>query len=90
MVLERRSFGLSVVGNKLQATGGVDGGPISSVEVFTEDGWRMEVLLEMRATKFQHCSVAIGTWLYTIGGIVGGNSFDDESNLVEAFDTSLL
>ena len=93
MVLERDSFGLSVVGNQLLATGGVDhhSGPISSVEVFTEGGWRMEVLLEMRATKFYHCSIAIGTWLYTIGGFVGGDSFDDdESNLVEAFDTSLL
>ena len=28
------------------------------------------------------------SWLYTIGGIVGGTSFNDVSNLVEAIDTT--
>ena len=38
----------------------------------------MEVLLEMRSTKFHHYSVAIG-------GFVDGNEYGDESNIVEAF-----
>ena len=44
----------------------------------------------MGSTKRDHCSVAIGSWLYTIGGMVDGNSFSAASNLVEAFDTSLM
>ena len=93
MVKERRSFGLTAVGQSLYATGGYFGSSVahSSVEVFTdEEGWRQEPELEMRTTKYLHCSVAIGSWLYTIGGIVQGTSEINTSNLVEAFDTMLL
>ena len=44
----------------------------------------------MGVTKYSHCSVAIGSWLYTIGGLLGGKTEDDVSNIVEAFDTSLM
>ena len=96
MVLERDSFGFSAVGEMIFASGGRSNGghpwgSLSSVEVFTRDeGWRLEPKLEMEATKDSHCSVAIGTWLYTIGGSVGGNTLESSSNLVEAIDTSLL
>merc|ERR1712037_954360 len=67
------------------------GGSLSSTEVFTrEAGWRLESKLEMEATKESHCSVAIGSWLFTIGGSVGGTTLNYVSNLVETIDTSLL
>ena len=94
MVLERSYFGLSAIGDTLLiASGGIGNGPPqSSVEVFTvgEAGWRLEANLEMGSTKRDHCSAAIGTWLFIIGGMVDGTSYSDASNLVEAFDTSLM
>ena len=96
MVLERDSFGFSAVGEMIFASGGRSNGghpwgSLSSVEVFTlDEGWRLESKLEMEASKDSHCSVAIGTWLYTIGGSVGGNTLESTSNLVEAIDTNLL
>jgi len=103
MVMERDSFGLSAIigGEKLlvasggRSNGGNNGVSLSSVEVFTleeeeEDGWRLESKLEMEATKDSHCSVAIGSWLYTIGGSVGGNTLEYVSNMVELIDISLL
>ena len=41
----------------------------------------------MGSTKYHHCSVSIGLWLFTIGGVLDGTY---ASNVVEAFDTSLL
>ena len=75
MVSSRSGFGLTTVGDKLFATGGIrdSGEPVESVEVFsTGEGWRQKPEMEMRVTKYSHCSVAIGTWLYTIGGLLGG------------------
>ena len=90
MTLARETFGLSAVGNTLFASGGrgSKGLSLSSVEVFSfdENRWTLESKLEMQATKYLHCSVSIGSWLYTIGGYVDGIT----SNLVEAFDTSLM
>jgi len=94
MVFERSYFALSAIGDTLLvASGGIGNSPPqSSVEVFNvaEDGWRLEANLEMSSTKRDHCSVAIGSWLYTIGGMVDGTSYGSASNLVEAFDTSLM
>ena len=94
MVFERSYFALSAIGETLLvASGGIGNSPPqSSVEVFTvgEDGWRLESNLEMGSTKRDHCSVAIGSWLYSIGGMVDGSSYGSASNLVEAFDTSLI
>ena len=83
-------FGLSVVADSLIATGGVGSdGPFSSVEVFTAgDGWRHDPMLDMRETKYGHCSVVIGSWLYLVGGIVGGDFVSNVSSLVEALDTT--
>jgi len=89
MVLEKSGFGLSAIGDMLIGSGGYgNDGSLSSVEVFTleEDMWRLEPRLEMGSTKYSHCSVAIRSWLYTIGGIVGGYY----SDRVDAIDTSLL
>merc|ERR1719348_1187105 len=90
MTLARETFGLSAVGNTLFASGGrgSKGLSLSSVEVFSfdENRWTLESKLEMQATKYLHCSVSIGSWLYTIGGYVDGIT----SDLVEAFDTSLM
>ena len=90
MVFEKYGFCLLPVGDKLLAIGGLSkGDPLSSVEVFTvEEGWRLEAKLEMRSTKFYHCSVQTGSWLYTIGGQVDGKI--GASNIVEAFDTNLM
>ena len=91
MVLEKYGFGLLPVGgNMLLAIGGISNGdPLSSLEVFTqEEGWRLESKLEMTSTKFYHCSVAIGSWVFTIGGKVDGKV--GASDLVEAIDTSLM
>ena len=93
LVLPRDSFGLSAVGDDtLVASGGRSGpGSLSSVEVFTlAAGWRLEPRLEMNATKESHCSVVLGSWLYSIGGGVGGDTLEHVSNLVEAFDTRLM
>jgi len=94
MVMERDSFGLSTIEGQmlLVASGGrtYDRGSLSSVEVFKDDGWRLESKLEMGATKDSHCSVAIGSWLFSIGGSVGGNTLEYVSNMVEAIDISLL
>ena len=91
MVSSRSSFGLTTVGDKLFATGGIrdSGEPVESVEVFsTGEGWRQKPEMEMRVTKYSHCSVAIGTWLYTIGGLLGGKTENDVSDVVEGYDTS--
>ena len=90
MVFEKYGFSLLPVGDMLLAIGGISNGdPLSSVELFTlEKGWRLDAKLEMESTKFYHCSVAIGPWLFTIGGNVGGKT--SISNAVEAFDTRLM
>ena len=92
LVFERESFGLSAIGNILIASGGYQSeGPLSSVEVFREGKpWTLETKLEMGETKYHHCSLALGSWLYTIGGLVGGTSTSSVSNKVEAIDTGLL
>ena len=87
MVLERTDFALSAIGETLLvASGGFGNGPLSSVEVWEEAGWRLEPKLEMGSNKYRHCSVVVGSWLYTMGGIVD----DHYSNLVGAIDTNLL
>ena len=45
-------------------------------------------MLDMSETKLGHCSVVIGSCLYTIGGFVGGESSSNVSSLVEALDTT--
>ena len=89
LVFERESFGLSAIGNILIASGGYQSeGPLSSVEVFTPGkGWTLETKLEMGETKYHHCSLALGSWLYTIGGVLDGTY---ASNVVEAFDVNLM
>merc|ERR1712006_32027 len=42
----------------------------------------------MSSTKYGHCSIVMGPWLYTIGGVVDGTSYNEVSNLVEAIDTA--
>ena len=81
---------LSVVADSLIASGGLGSyGPLSSVEVFKAgDGWKHDQMLDMRETKFGHCSVVIGCWLYLVGGIVAGDSSSNASSLVEALDTT--
>ena len=94
MVEARSGFGLTAVADGLIATGGynynnVQGLPLSSVEVFSfKDGWNLEPRLEMSSTKFGHCSIIMGSWLYTIGGTVGGTTNSYISNSVEAIDTT--
>lgn len=88
MVYERVGFGLaSVGGDTLYATGGSNHMYRDSTEVFTyETGWRLEERMKMNGRRAGHCSVAIGSWLYIIGGTVE----EVTSKSVEAFDTSSL
>ena len=74
----------------LIATGGYYKGQLfSSVEVFSfQDGWNREPRLDMSSTKYDHCSIILESWLYTIGGVVNGASSSYVSNLVEAIDTT--
>ena len=91
MVEARSLFGLSVAADGLIAAGGYnnnEGQGISSVEVFTfQDGWNLEPRLDMSSTKYGHCSIIMGSWLYTFGGLFDGVSLGYTSNLVEAIDT---
>ena len=92
-MFEARSlFGLTAVDDGLIATGGYDNNNrrhSQSVEVFSlKDGWNREPELEMSSTKFGHCSIIMGSWLYTIGGTVGGTTNSYISNSVEAIDTT--
>ena len=72
MVEARSGFGLTAVADGLIATGGynynnVQGLPLSSVKVFSfKDGWNLEPRLEMSSTKFGHCSIIMGSWLYRL------------------------
>ena len=91
MTTERRDFELTAVGDTLFATGGFYGSALahSSVEVFTYgEGWRQWLKLEMTTSKYSHCSVALGTWLYTIGGIIHRTGDSFTSDFVETYDTS--
>ena len=42
----------------------------------------------MSSTKYGHCSIIMGSWLYTFGGLFDGVSLGYTSNLVEAIDTT--
>ena len=93
MVSYRSSFGLTSVGDLLFATGGFGDAraPLESVEAFSAGvGWRQEPGMGIGVAKYSHCSVAIGSWLYTIGGLLDGTTEDNVSNVVEAYDTSLI
>ena len=87
----RTVFGLTAAADGLIATGGYNNGHLlSSVEMFSfKDGWNREPRLDMSSTKYGHCSIMMGTWLYTIGGCVNGTSYSYNSNLVEAIDMSV-
>jgi len=95
MVEVRAYFGLSVIGNQLIASGGYTGQAHrshSSAEIFTEEtGWRIEPRFNMSAPRDLHCTVVLGSWLFTVGGLVGEASFDFDStsNMVEAIDTTV-
>ena len=42
----------------------------------------------MSSTKYGHCSIIMGSWLYAFGGLFDGVSLGYTSNLVEAIDTT--
>jgi len=87
MVYFRVSLGMTTIGDAVFASGGANETTHDSVEVFThENGWRLEERLKMNGRRRGHCSVAIGSWLFIIGGLVE----EQNTNSVEAFDTSLL
>lgn len=72
-----RSLGISASGEGEVYT--------NTVEAYTRaTGWTMQEEMEMTNPRWRHCSAAIGTVLYVIGGEVEGG----ESTSVEAWDTS--
>ena len=92
MVEARAYFGLSVIGDQLIAIGGFIGtSPASSsAEIFMEEkGWKIEPRFNMSAPRDLHCTVVLGSWLFTVRGLVGEASFDNTSNMVEAIDTTV-
>ena len=87
LVYFRVQFGLTTIGDKVFASGGANETIHDSVEVFTlATGWRLEERLRMEGRRRGHCSVAIRSWLFIIGGLLE----EQNSNSVKAFDTNLL
>ena len=88
MVYFRVEHGVATIGDAVFASGGANETTHDSVEVFTQEtgGWRLEERLKMNGRRRGHCSVAIGSWLFIIGGLVD----EQNTNSVEAFDTSSL
>ena len=85
----RAYFGLTVIGDRMYASGGRNEVEYeSTVESFSPGtGWTIEEQMEMPQYRWTHCSVALGTKLVIIGGRVGSTSVESAS--VQAFDTSL-
>jgi len=85
----RRYFGLTVIGDRMYASGGQNELEYEySVESFSPGtGWTIEEQMRMPQYRWQHCSVALGTKLVIIGG--GASSTSTASTSVVAFDTSL-
>jgi len=89
MTTPKMYFAMSVVGDRIYASGGqwTKDTFIDTLEYYTvEDGWKYDSKLTMDAFRYWHCSVAIGTELFVIGGSVGVH--DSASNSVQSYDTS--
>ena len=87
MNFARHRFGLTTIEDRLYATGGAGLSTSSktSVESFShETGWVIEDTMELPSPRSFHCSVALGTRLVVVGGLVDS----PVSNSVQAFDTS--
>jgi len=80
-------FSLTTIEDRLYATGGFNSPSyLTFVESFShETGWVIEDTMELPSTRGMHCSVALGTRLFVLGGRVGNTV---ESSSVQAFDTS--
>ena len=84
----RDFFGLTAIGDRLYATGGSS--QSTSYQTFVESfshetGWVIEDSMELPSSRYEHCSVALGSRLIVLGGRVGNTV---ESSSVQAFDTS--
>ena len=80
---------MTAIGDTIYATGGYsDASEVypTIVESFTRThGWVVEEEMELTVYRPAHCSVAIGSQLFIIGGYVGSPA---SSNSVQSFDTS--
>ena len=87
MTYARVQLGMASVGDTVYATGGANSTIHDSVEVFSEEtGWKVDERLNMNGGRRRHCSVALGSWLFMIGGL----REEQLTNSVEAFDTNGL
>merc|ERR1711915_1210 len=83
MKIARGYFGMSVIGSTIYVTGGYS---ISSVESFEVGrGWRIEEMMQMSQSRYQHCSAVLESRLIVIGGFISGSN--SRSASVMSFDT---
>jgi len=81
-------FAMSVVGDRVYASGGqrTKDTFMNTLEYYSpESGWTYDSSLTMEYFRYWHCSVAVGSELYVIGGSVAEH--DRESNSVISYDT---
>jgi len=89
MTLPRMYFAMSVVGDRVYASGGMRTKDtfINTLEYYTpESGWAYNSSLTLESFRYWHCSVGVGSELYVIGGSVGMH--DTDSNSVMSYDTA--
>merc|ERR1711970_919713 len=80
-------FSMSVVGDRVYASGGqrTKDTFMNTLEYYEpESGWTYDSSLTMEYFRYWHCSVAVGSELYIIGGSVAEH--DRESNSVISYD----
>ena len=89
MTTTKTYFAMSVVGDRVYASGGMRSKDtfLSTIEYYTpETGWTYDSSLTMDSFRYWHCSVAVGSELYIIGGSVGAHV--TASNSVQSYDTA--